>query len=342
MNSIYKGLKMPTYEFEAMGSLFKTINVPSATFKNKIAQIWAGYEIYPEMKEFSDKEKTEISNKEIINLLLSNGIINLILVKRVFDSKIQIVLIDENLETPEANLKRDKNKSIISNAFISLKEINPYVGIFQKEMDGMLLELDWLPIPVRNLVKSKTSKEIVRSLNIYQFENDSWLVSFLHEEDGFYLEQFLKIGQTEIFYDEQEQFFPGKIIELLEFLPNKKMIDITSAWDMFYTARYQYFLGEHPYSTKLDPVIPDEQDKIRMFLIWLNRLQEYILKLKILHNNGKTILLTGHHNEMTGKFVSYNTTYTQEIRNEIMEKKEKFQLYAIANDWYVNLLPNKI
>ena len=41
------------------------------------------------------------------------------------------------------------------------------------------------------------------------------------------------------------------------------------------------------------------------------------------------------HNKFNGEYVSYNTTYIPEIRKEIISKKEIYNLYTIANDWFI-------
>lgn len=329
--------RIPIYEFKIKEDEFITTKVPTALFINEIAKIWNGYQKYPEMMDRSSDDNNY--NPQIIEQLLNLGIIQVRMVKHVFDRKLDTVILKEGVYL---NLLRDPERVKLFEHFYMEKLKNPYIGIFQKELDGVVLELDWLPIPVRKLTEINllASEEQVRSFNIYHFNLEAYLVSFIHiTENGikkFKIEQFYKIGDSELFYSELESFSPLRINEVSEFLPNRKLMHLTDAWDMFYVARYQYFIGEHPYSSTLDPVVLDNFDKIRTFLIWLNRLQEYIDKVKVLHTQGKTIILTGKHNEMNGEFVSYNTTFTPEIRQEILNKKETFQLYAIANDWYIN------
>ena len=329
-------LRIPTYEFKIQEDSFKTTKVPTAMYINNITKIWNNYEKYGMMKNIEDRNN--IDNPRIVERLAQDGIIEINMVKDIFGKKYPSLILNED---PIKNLEKDLERKRLFDIFFEEKLKNPYVGIFIKELDGIILELDWLPIPARKLVNIEAinEKEIVRSFNIYHENESAYLVSFLHTKTNnlfeLSIEQIFKIGESELFYDQMETFAPIRIIEISEFLPNNKINNIVEAWDMFYVARYEYFLGEHPYSTKLDPVYPDKMDKLRMFLIWLNRLQEYIGKLEILHKQSKTVILTGKHNEMNGEFVSYNTTYTPEIRNEILSKKENYQLYAIANDWYL-------
>lgn len=321
-------IKIPTYEFKLGDDNFVTTKVPTELYKNKISRIWAQYDKHPEMRDYTQTDNNPLR----LNYLKEEGIIQINMIKYVYESRSSSLILKESIIS---NLEKDPNRKRLIESFLKLKNENPYIGIFIKELNDNISELDWLPIPIRNLISVETSNDsIIRSFNIYNDNEEAYLVSFIHEKNEIYFEQSHLIGNSSIFYDDLKSFSSVKLLEIGEFLPKEKLYSITKAWDFFYVNRYQYYMGEHPYSTLLDPIVLDEQDKIRTFLIWLNRLQEYIFKLKEIIP-GKTILLTNKHNEFNGEYVSYNTTYTPEIRKEIISKKEIYNLYTIANDWFI-------
>ena len=327
MNNVLN-VKIPIYEFKIDKDKFTTTKVPTELYKNRIAKIWAGYSKYPEMAEISSVDY----NPKIIEELSKDGIIEIEMVKVLYDQEFTTLIAKEGILP---NLEKDQERFKLINFFMQEKLKNPFIGIYIKESGNRICELDWLPIPIKNLKEKLLPTDSLRTYNIYHYENEAYLVSFIYENGKYCFEQYHKIGESDLFFNEFETFSNIRINELIEFLPNNKFLAGVVAWDLFYVARYKYYMGEHPYSSSLDPVVATETDKIRMFLIWLHRLQEYVEKLEVLHKAGKTILLTNAHNEMNGGYVSYNTTYTPEIRQEILSKKEQFRLYAIANDWYI-------
>ena len=328
-------LQIPTYEFKIEEDIFETFQIPTALYINNLAKIWQGYDKYPEMASY----QTDGHNPKILDALVKEGVHKIIMNKQLYDQKYNSIILDTSIQN---YLKICPDKSDLISWFITKKSENPYIGIFIKYSEsGQISELDWLPIPIKKLKESEMTMDgTLRSFNIFHYNNEAYLVSFIFKKGIMYFEQYHKICESDLFYSEYDSFADIKMKELLSFLPNRSFIETVKAWDMFYTARYKYFMGSHPYNNILDPFIPEETDYIRMFLIWLNRLQEYIEKLEVLHNQGKTIVLTKEHNEMNGEYVSYNTTFNPEIRNEIISKKENFKLYAIANDWYI-LAKNK-
>lgn len=315
----FLGDNFPIYTFKIKEYTFHTTEVPTKMYQTNVAKDWAGYELYPEMKEKTDYNYNEI----IINKMISYGIFKITGVKKIFD-----------LEIPEASLLEKEPIKFLSEmetGFLKEKKQNQFIGLFWKTEENILCEMDWLPIPNRKLDFS---------LNIHHFDDNAYLVIYKHniENQTVSIYQSLLIGESEIFYSELESFTPQRISELLEILPDGIFQHVVTAWDLFFVSRYQYFMGTHPYQDSLDPVEITIQDKVRMLLIWLNGLQEFLAKVKELHLAGYTIVFTIKHNELNREHVSYNTTYTPEIRKEILSKKEQFNLYAIANDYFVNII----
>jgi hypothetical protein len=327
MNNVLN-IKIPIYEFLIDEDKFLSSKVPTEFYKKMVSKIWSGYSKYPEMAEFSSMDY----NPKIIEELNKEGIIQIEMTKFLYDKKYTSLVTKESLME---NILRDQERINLINFFLQKKLKNPFIGIYVKETNGRICELDWLPIPIKKLKQNLLQDDSLRTYNIYHYNNEAYLISFIYENNNYYFEQYHKIGESDLFFNEFETFSNIRINELIEFLPNNKFLAGAVAWDLFYVHRYKYYIGEHPYSSPLDPIVATETDKIRMFLIWLHRLQEYIEKLELLHNVGKTVLLTKDHNEMNGEYVSYNTTYTPEIRQEIISKKEQFKLYTIANDWYI-------
>lgn len=324
-NMINNGI--PVYEFLIDDDLFKTVDAPTQVYLNKIQKIWQGYEKNPEMKNYG-VGVAENHNQQIINELWSNGIFYLNMVKRVFDQKIDVTLINGHQWDVFTSTQRVQTALY----WEQQKRINPFIGLFWfEDQNGTIMELDWLPIPNRNMA----AKECY-SANIMHYNNEAWLVIFKHTDiNNFYYYQSIHLGKTDLFYNEEDSFSAQKMIEVGVVQPYNRFMNVVIAWDMFYCNRFQYFMGEHPYNDILDPVEVDDQDKTRMFLIWLNRIQEFVEKIKPLHESGQTVILSKEHNEMNGEYIKYNLTYTPEIRQEILNKKESFKLYAIANDWFI-------
>lgn len=329
---------IPVYSFKGENVTFMTISVPTTSYKNDVLKIWDNYNLYAErIDSAGDLKNVTDTNEGIINALKALGIIFIESSKKIFDSthKVSILNIDKFKLLGETEL-------LISRGvyFLELKKYNPYIGIFWLEQNGQIQELDWLPTPCRNIAK-RVDKRVddntkAYSINICHLNDRAWLIVYEHNNDDIKIYQMLEVSNTDLFYNEFEIFSAQKLIECLEILPFGKMQHVVGAWDLFFVNRYKYFIGEHPYIDPLDPEVFDIQDKTRMFLIWLHRLQEFCNKLKEFHENGKTILLTKKHNEMNGEYVSYNITFTPEIRKELVSRKEAFQLYAIASDWFVS------
>ena len=314
----FLGDNFPIYTFKINEYTFHTAEVPTKMYQTNVAKDWTGYELYPEMKEKTGYNYNEI----ILNKMISMGIFKITGVKKIFD-----------LEMPSVSLldkEPIKFLNEMETTFLKEKRQNKFIGLFWKTEGNILCEMDWLPLPNRKLDFS---------LNIHHFEDNAYLVIYKHntltQEVTFY--QSLLIGESEIFYSELESFTPQRILELLEILPDGIFQHVVTAWDLFFISRYQYFMGSHPYQDSLDPVEVTIQDRVRMLLIWLNGLQEFLAKVKDLHIAGQTVVFTIKHNELNRTHVSYNTTFTPEIRKEILSKKDQFQLYAIANDYFIDI-----
>ena len=314
----FLGNNFPIYTFQINGDTFSTTEVPTKMYQTNVTKIWSGYDKYSNMSE--SIKAGQSYNDVILQNLISMGIFKIDSVKKVYDLEInQPILTNEPM----------KFLTELETLFINEKRTNPFIGLFWKTENDILCEMDWLPIPNRKLEYS---------LNIHHAEENAYLVIYKHNGNGeITLYQSLIIGESEIFYSELESFAPQRILELLEILPNGIFQHVVTAWDLFFISRYQYFMGSHPYQDTLDPVEVTIQDKVRMLLIWLNGLQEFLTKIKELHKAGQTVVFTTQHNELNREHVSYNTTYTPEIRNEILSKKDKMKLYAIANDYFIEI-----
>lgn len=316
----FLGNNFPIYTFKIMEYTFHTTEVPTKMYQTNITKDWAGYELYPEMKD--SMGSCYDYNKIIIEKMISMGIFKITAVKKIFD-----------LEMPEVILLEKEPIKFLTEMetiFLKEKKQNKFVGLFWRTEENCLCEMDWLPIPNRKLDFS---------LNIHHYEDNAYLVIYKHDivTQDVTIYQSLLIGESEIFYSELESFTPQRILELLEIIPDGGFQHVVNAWDLFFVSRYQYFIGNHPYQDALDPVEVTIQDKVRMLLIWLNGLQEFLAKIKDLHLAGQTVVFTTKHNELNKTHVSYNTTFTPEIRNEILSKKNQLNLYAIANDYFIDI-----
>lgn len=343
MSSLYTE-KIPTYEFKIEkndSTRFFTYEPATSMYKNKVQDLWKNYDPYPEMATGDTQEIYKL-NEIVITQLKLLGIFKIILHKKVFDTSFDTNVIDF---PPLTILSLNTQKIARDQYFLKLKKINPYIGIFWYEINGKIQELDWLATPARKIAAisntgfgSQNYNDEFESFStdIFHINDEAWLVIFHHKNNEVTIYQTINICRSGLFYDDFEGFSSQKLLEVLSILPNDKMYSVISAWDLFFVNRYKYFIGEHPYIDPLDPEEFSIQDKTRMFLIWLHRLQEFTTKLFQFHREGKTIILTKKHNELNGEYVSYNITYTPEIRREIISKKDNFQLYAIANDWFVN------
>lgn len=343
------GIKIPIYEFslsvDTDTDYFKTVCPPTKMYLNDIESIWKHYDKYPEMSMGSGTNY----NENVFDQLKAKGIISVDINKRVYDSKINKLMEIQPI-IPEAmfSYKKPEELERIQNFYMQKLE-NPYIGIFwgqntdNPENEMRIIELDWLPVP---------NRKMEYSINIYHYNSMSYLVLFHHDpitKTIRYLQE-LPIGNTSYFFNKEEDFSAQRLLELEEILPNKKIMDLINGWNFFFVSRYKYFFGESPYKENVldfkdDFDLPNQnvkfeeltnQDKIKLFLVWLNRLHEFVSEVKILHTSGHTVVLTDTHNEMNQEYVSYNTTYTPEIRKEILSKKEKLKLYAIANDWFIS------
>ena len=346
MIQMVEGIKIPIYEFnlsvDSDTDYFKSVCPPTKMYLNEIEAIWKSYDKYPEMSMGSGTNY----NENVLEQLKQKGVITVDIHKRVFDNKINKLMEIQPLR-PETifGYKNQEDLERIRN-FYSQKLANPYIGIFwgiseneHTENDFVICELDWLPIP---------NRKMEFSANIFHYNDIAWLVLFHHDPETKtirYLQE-LAIGNSGCFYDENEDFAPQRLLELEEILPSKKIMNVIEGWNFFFINRHKYFFGVDPYkecTLEFEDEIEtikfenlNNQEKIRLFLIWLNRLQEFVEKIHELHKKGQTIVMTNNHNEMNGEYVSYNTTYTPEIRQEIIQKKDQFKLYAIANDWFIN------
>ena len=328
------GVQIPTYGFklEEYNTTFLSTTPATKMFMNDIERLWKGYDPYPEMSSGAGYTY----NEQIIEELKKKGIIQIDIEKSVYDVNIldSKKLIDKNfLSGFITEFSKNENMFKISE-FFKQKFENPYVGIFwgidkSKGLDEHLInELDWLPVP---------NRKMEYSANIFHYENNAYLVIWQHRNGVIRYFKDMIIGASSCFYDETEEFSTQRMSEIIEIIPNKKLMNLVLGWDFFFINRYKHFFGEHPYKNDLfDEEEINDQDRLRLFLIWLNRLQEFVDKAKELHQKGQTVVMTNDHNEMNGEYVSYNTTYTPEIRKEIIEKRDHFKLYAIANDWFVS------
>lgn len=325
LDKIYDNI--PTYKFKLDNDSFWTIEVPTSMYQNRIKSIFGGYDPYPEMSSGNGY----VNNEAILSELEKNGIFKIEIFKKVFDSEFNTVILEMD---PKDAIKDEKvNRDTL---FLNMKKSMPYVGIFWIEDEfNTIMELDWLPVPARKMAGLVTNDTKCYSVNICYEGEDAYLVIYEHNGKKITIHQTIYVCKSNLFYDEFEVFAPQKLIEVLATLPNEKMNMVVQAWDLFFVSRFQHFFGNHPYIDPLDVEQYNIQDKTRMFLIWLHRLQEFVTKLFEFHKAGKTIILSRNHNELNGEYVSYNITYTPEIRRELIERKESFKLYAIANDWFV-------
>ena len=304
-----------TYCFKLKDATFHTIKTTTKSYTNKIEQLWKEYDVYPEM---SNKANTiGNDNEKLLEEFKKLGVFKIEIIKNVFGTIFPTILYDiaPALVINQEDLDRIK-------FFEEFKANHKYIGLFWGLNEiNHVAKLDWLPVPNRSMRNS---------VNLIQYQDNIWLVIF----DGVTHVQSLLIGSDELFYNEDEFFSGQKLIEVEEILPDSFFKNIIAAFEIFYVARYKYFFGEHPW---LDILEPDyEPDTRAIFLIWLFRLQEQISKLKEQIDKGKTILFTFGMNDLNNKFVEYNITYTPEIQQEILSKKESMKLYAIVNDYFIN------
>jgi len=291
---------------------FFTIKPTTKAYTNKVEALWKGYDPYPEMSNSSLGN----DNDRILEELKKLGVYKIDLVKNVFGTVFPTTLY--NLAPENVINEEDLNRIKF---FEEYKKTHKNIGLFwQLNEINHVSKIDWLPIPNRSMKSS---------VNLIEYKDEIWLVIF----NGLTYVQSLNIGSPDLFYNEDEFFSGQKLLEIEEILPDGFFKNIIIAFEMFYVARYKYFFGDHPW---LDVLEPDyEPDARAIFLIWLFRLQEQISKLKEQIDKGKTILFTYTMNDMNNKFVEYNITYTPEIQQEILSKKDSMKLYAIVNDYFI-------
>ncbi len=301
-----------TYCFKFDDVLFYTIKPTTKAYTNKLESLWKGYELYPEMGNTTLKN----DNDAVIEEFKKLGVFKIDATKNVYGTIFNTTIFEVPNHTVLTKEDLDKIKF-----FEEFKLNNQYIGCFwQTNEINHISKIDWLPVPNRSMKMS---------VNLIEYKDEIWLVIF----DGLTYVQSLLIGSEDLFYDEEVFFSGQKLLEVEEILPDNFFKNVFAAFEIFYVARYKYFLGEHPW---LDVLEPDYEPDIRaIFLIWLFRLQEQISKLKEIVDKGKTLLFTFGMNDLNNKFVEYNITYTPEIQQEILAKKESLKLYAIVNDYFV-------
>ena len=317
------------YEFRIGTALFHSVKPPIKKYINQIENIWKNYSLYPEMSDITQKND---DNQLIIDSLKEHGIFQVDAEKDLFGTKY----------TP--NIFKIKPERIFSDEefqrikfFMDEKQFCNLAGLFWSENEiSQINKIDWLPRPNREMAIGTTGGSW--SCNIFTFNMNSYLVIFKHIGGEPHYFQDIMLGDEELFYNDDEFFTGQKLLEVLEILPDGKFKHVIDAWELFYPARYQMFIGGHPFN---DPLDKDYKPDTRaIFLLWLFRLQEQLIKLRELCYKGKTILYTSDLNEMNGKYVEYDITYTPEIQLEIHSKKEKLKLYAVVNEYFIPVQKN--
>lgn len=260
--------KIPTYQFKIKEDTFWTIEVPTSMYQNKVADAWNNFNKYPEMSDATNSKNLNAQYEERLKQL---GVYHISMSKNIFDTKFES---DAYNVSPFSIISEDrKNKTSM---LLELKKQDPFVGVFWlvDKTTRQICELDWLAVPNRKMASNKDENFKVFSIGIYTIAEESFLAIFKHFDNGISLYQYLSLGDNDVFYDEDQTFAPQRLIEVVQILPENMIGNLMEAWDIFHVNRYKYFLGEHPYQDTLDPIEITSQDKTRMFLIWLNRLQE--------------------------------------------------------------------